>query len=157
MKLSQSILSKLAGCLMLSFGLWAFPVHAQTDDQVVALVEAFRLAAPDTGVENDGLYSDWQVKPENVTSWSKFCKQPTTPEAFEADPELAKSIMTCVIADLLKEEYAASGNNIEVAVQRSASWWMTGDSTRYTTDRTISAYIQNVLTRYRAALQRPAN
>ena len=67
---------KLIGAIVASMGLWALPVRAQTDAQVAALVEAFRLAAPDTGTENDGLYSDWQIKPENIISWSRFL--PTT-------------------------------------------------------------------------------
>ncbi|MFZ4667438.1 MAG: hypothetical protein ACOYME_13510 [Prochlorotrichaceae cyanobacterium] len=144
---------KLFAAIVTSMGLWALPVQAQTDNQIIALVEALRLAAPDTGIENDGLYSEWQIKPENIVGWSQFCKQPTTPEAFEANPDLAWSIMTCVVGDLLQEEYAASGSNIEVAVLRSASWWMTGDSTLYANDATIAEYAGTVL--YYYAAQQP--
>lgn len=150
---SRFVLPALQGLLIpivASVGLWTLPVQAQTDEQVSALVEAFRLAAPDTGIENDGLYSDWQIKADNITGWSKFCKQPLTVAEFEANPDLARAIVSCVVADLLQEEYGMSGNNIEVAVQRSASWWMTGDSTMYLTDRTIAEYVNNVLNLYRS-------
>ena len=136
--------------LGLSLGLWGLPAQAQSIDPTEALVEALRLAAPDTGIVNDGLYSDWQIMPENIVSWSKFCKQPTTPEVFEANPGLAWEIMTCVVGDLLNEEYAASGEDLAVAVLRSASWWMTGDSTRYLTDVTTAEYAQQVLEFYLA-------
>lgn len=153
MTIFRSYMGKLIGAIIASMGLWALPVRAQTDAQVAALVEAFRLAAPDTGTENDGLYSDWQIKPENITSWSRFCRQPTTPAEFEASPDRARAIMTCVVKDLLKEEYAASGNNMEEAVRRSASWWMTGDSTRYSSDRTTAEYAQKVLNFYSSQQQ----
>jgi hypothetical protein len=126
-------------------GLWSVPVQAQSDAEVFALVEALRLAAPDTGIENDGLYSDWQIKAENIEDWSKFCKQPATVSEFAQDFELAQSIVTCVVADLLYEEYGASGNNIDEAVLRSASWWMTGDSTAYLNDSTIEEYVLGIL------------
>ncbi len=60
--------------LITSLGLSAVPVKAQvTDTQVGALVEALRQAAPKTGRENDGLYSDWQILPANIPRWSKRC------------------------------------------------------------------------------------
>ncbi|MGK7902051.1 MAG: hypothetical protein AB4352_11670 [Hormoscilla sp.] len=153
MTIKGPIVRKIIAAIIASMGLWALPVRAQTDAQVAALVEAFRLAAPDTGTENDGLYSDWQIKPENIISWSRFCRQPTTPAEFEASPDRARAIMTCVVKDLLKEEYAASGNNMEEAVRRSASWWMTGDSNRYNSDRTTGEYADLVFDFYSSQQQ----
>ncbi len=47
--------------------IWAMPVKAEiSNTEVQALVEALRQAAPQTGTENDGLYSDWQIKPDNI-------------------------------------------------------------------------------------------
>jgi hypothetical protein len=37
-----------------------------SDTQVAAMVEALRLAAPQTKKRNDGYYSAWQVKPETL-------------------------------------------------------------------------------------------
>ena len=133
-------------------GFWGMPAQAQSDAEVSALVEALRLAAPDTGIENDGLYSDWQIKADNIVGWSKFCKQPTTVPEFVQNFEVAQAIVTCVVADLLYEEYGASGNDLTQAVERSASWWMTGDSTAYLTDPTIAAYTQVVLDFFNAEL-----
>lgn len=133
-----------------SLGLWVLPANAQSvsQAQVSALVEALRKAAPETGQANDGLYSDWQVKGENIPRWSRFCTgREITPAQFEANPEQARAIMNCIVEDLLKEEYAASGNNERTAVLRSAAWWMTGDSTRYN-NSAIANYTQQVLTFY---------
>lgn len=64
----------LLSTALLSLGLWSSPVSAQVSDaQVSALVEALRLAAPQTGRVDDGLYSDWQIKPGNIPRWSKQC------------------------------------------------------------------------------------
>ncbi|HBK64181.1 MAG TPA: hypothetical protein DD000_11830, partial [Cyanobacteria bacterium UBA11166] len=57
--------------LLSAIGFWTIPARAQvSDNQVSALVEALRLAAPQTGTENDGLYSEWQIKPDNIPRWS---------------------------------------------------------------------------------------
>ena len=153
----------LGSCVALmiagSSGGWlSRPAQAQNapsvlDNPTAILVEAFRLAAPNTGLVNDGLYGLWQVKGENVVSWSRFCDRPTTPEEFEVNEPLARQIMTCVIGDLLREEYAASNNDLGIAILRSASWWMTGDSTRYQNDPTTNAYAQGVVNAYIAVLR----
>jgi len=120
----------LFGSLIISLGLQALPAAAQsvTDAQVSALVEALRQAAPPQ-TANDGMYSQWQVLPNNISRWAKFCtKQALTPQQFEADATKAKSIVTCIVGDLLREEYKASSNNELTAVRRAACWWMTGDS-----------------------------
>ncbi|MDZ8087032.1 MAG: hypothetical protein RMY16_15955 [Nostoc sp. DedQUE12b] len=47
--------------VIVSFGLSSLLAQAQqkvSDAQVAAMVEALRLAAPQTGIANDGLYSE---------------------------------------------------------------------------------------------------
>jgi hypothetical protein len=141
----------LFGSLIISLGLQALPAAAQsvTEAQVSALVEALRQAAPPQ-TPNDGMYSQWQVLPNNISRWAKFCtKQDLTPQQFEADATKAKSIVTCVVSDLLRDEYKASSNNELTAVRRAACWWMTGDSaacksgaTATYADKVISVYQQ---------------
>jgi len=141
----------LFGSLIISLGLQALPAAAQsvTDAQVSALVEALRQAAPPQ-TANDGMYSQWQVLPNNISRWAKFCtKQALTPQQFEADATKAKSIVTCIVGDLLRDEYKASSNNELTAVRRAACWWMTGDSaacksgaTATYADKVISVYQQ---------------
>lgn len=125
---------------------WAMPVKAQVSDtQVQALVEALRLAAPQTGTENDGLYSEWQIKPDNIPRWSRLCTgKEMTVEQFEADKAKAKEILGCVMADILKEQYTASGNDESLAVRRAAAWWMTGDPNQYNNGN-IASYTEKVL------------
>ncbi|WP_432811594.1 ARC6/PARC6 family protein [Pantanalinema sp. GBBB05] len=132
-----------------SLGLSHLPAQAQMiDAQVNALVEALRLAAPQTGSGDDGYYSDWQVKPDNVTRWSKSCLGKTvTPAQFESDQATARKVITCVMRDVLRDEYQASGKNEALAVRRSAAWWMTGDPTKYDSKDT-TAYTQVVLNLY---------
>jgi hypothetical protein len=141
----------LFGSLIIGLGLQALPATAQavTDAQVSALVEALRQAAPPQ-TANDGMYSQWQVLPNNISRWAKFCtKQALTPQQFEADATKAKSIVTCIVGDLLRDEYKASSNNELTAVRRAACWWMTGDSaacksgaTATYADKVISVYQQ---------------
>ena len=129
-----------------SIALSALPAKADvTEPQVGALVEALRRAAPQTGKENDGLYSDWQIKPANIPRWSKRCigRSLTTAE-FEADTATARRVLACVMGGVYRDQYRASGNNESVAVRRSASWWMTGDPTRYQ-EKPTAAYTQKVL------------
>jgi hypothetical protein len=132
--------------LITSLGLSAVPVKAQvTDTQVGALVEALRQAAPKTGIENDGLYSDWQILPANIPRWSQRCiGRPLTIAEFEGSPVTARAILVCVMRDVLREQYRASGNNEAVAVQRAAAWWMTGDASSYNSNPT-AGYTQKVL------------
>ena len=127
----------------------ALPVQAQlSNTQVRALVEALRLAAPQTGTENDGLYTDWQIKPDNIPRWSKLCiGEEMTPAQFEANEKKARAVLGCVMADILKQEYPNSGNREAVAVRRAAAWWMTGDPNQYNSGQTAE-YTQKVLRYY---------
>jgi hypothetical protein len=141
--------SLILGGLLTSSLLFALPVTAQiTDAKVDSLVEALRLAAPDTGIENDGLYSDWQIKPDNIPRWSRLCiQQELTPEEFAANEAQAREVLACVMSDVFQEEYEASGNNESLAVRRAAAWWMAGDPEQYNSER-ISGYTEEVLQYY---------
>ncbi|MEP0899546.1 hypothetical protein [Nodosilinea sp. FACHB-13] len=132
---------------ILAFG--TLPAQAQVSErQVAALVEALRQAAPQTGRADDGLYSDWQIMPGNIPRWSKSCiGRELSPAEFEASPDVARSVVTCVMRDVLAEEYGASGNNEMLAVRRSAAWWMRGDPSQYNSSE-IAEYVQKVVTAY---------
>ena len=120
------------------------------DKQVAAFVEALRLAAPHTGKPDDGLYSDWKVKPGNILRWSKQCTgTEMDPAQFGANPEKAREILACVMGKILREQYALS-SDIYVAVCRAASWWMTGDPAQYDKSPT-SSYTTKVLGYYMRA------
>jgi hypothetical protein len=138
---------------LLSVGLGVLPVKAQLSEaQVGKVVEALRQAAPDTGKKNDGLYSDWQVKADNIPRWSKSCTgRELSPTEFDANSTAARSVVTCIIRDVLRDEYRAGGNNELVAVRRVAAWWMTGDAKRYSS-ADISPYIERVMSFYQQPL-----
>jgi hypothetical protein len=119
------------------------------DVQVTALVEALRQAAPRTDTSREGLYSDWQVKAENIPRWSQQCiGRELTPTQFQDSPVTARGILVCVMRDVLGEQYTASNNKESLAVQRAASWWMTGDPNQYNSGATAS-YTAKVLDLYR--------
>lgn len=114
------------------------------DAQIATFVEALRLSAPRSGNPENGLYSDWKIKAQNIRRWSKSCTGTSIdPEEFAADPEQARQILACVMGKILREQYAISGNE-SVAVRRAASWWMTGDPDSYDTPPTDS-YTKRVL------------
>ena len=139
----------MLGILIASIGLSALPVKAQVADaQVGALVEALRQAAPKTGNVDDGLYSDWQIKPANIPRWSKRCigREMSIPE-FESNTATARQVLVCVMRNIMQEEYKASGNNESLAVRRAASWWMTGNPNFYNSG-TTNTYTQKVLDFY---------
>lgn len=128
--------------------------HAQpqiTDNQVAAFVEALRLSAPNTGNPNDGLYSDWKIKWENILRWSKRCTgTEMEPAEFEANTQKAREILSCIMGKILREQYAITEDE-SIAVRRAASWWMTGDPDQYDTPQT-RRYTRKVLDFYRRAL-----
>lgn len=143
----------LFGSLIISIGLPALAAAAEavTDAQVSALVEALRQAAPPQAA-NDGMYSQWQVLPGNISRWAKFCtKQDLTPQQFEADATKAKAIVTCIARDLLRDEYKVSGNNEAAAIRRAACWWMTGESTACKSGATAT-YADKVVSVYQQQL-----
>ena len=86
--------------------------------------------------------------PGNIPRWSRSCiGRELSPTEFEASPDVARSVVTCVMRDVLKEEYGASGNNEMLAVRRSAAWWMRGDPSQYNSSE-IAEYVQKVVTAY---------
>jgi hypothetical protein len=142
----------LVGSVICCAGLWLVPAYADiTAARVAAFVEALRQAAPQTGRADDGLYSDWKIKPANIARWSKRCTgEELSPEVFASRPETARAVVTCVMGDVLREQYAASNHDEAMAVQRAAAWWMTGDPVQYQSDAT-RPYIQKVLRLYQQA------
>lgn len=142
-------LSGLAIVLGVGMSTGVLPAQGQvTDSQVGALVEALRLNAPPASPSGERLYSEWQVKGENIPRWSQGCiGRSLTPELFEASPVTARWILICIMRDTLRAEYKASGNNEAIAIRRAASWWMTGDPARYASGDT-GIYTQRVLTAY---------
>lgn len=141
--------------LIASLGLWALPVQAQqvTNTQVSALVEALRLAAPKTGKQNDGLYSEWQITPGIIPSWSKQCTgRELTPDQLETSPVTARAIVTCIMRGELQKQYRDRQNE-PAAVSRAACWWMTGNATGCDSGLT-AAYTQKVLGFYKQAARR---
>lgn len=142
--------------LIASLGVWALPVQAQqvTNTQVSALVEALRLAAPKTGKQNDGLYSEWQITPGIIPSWSKQCTgRELTPTQLETSQATTRAIVSCIMGRELQKQYRDS-NNEPVAVSRAACWWMTGDA-KGCKSGTTAAYTQKVLGFYKQASSKP--
>lgn len=130
---------------MLSVGLWAMPAQTQSAAQVSKLVEALRQAAGPIGASPEGLVSDWKIKPSNIPRWSRLCtKKEMTPEQFSANPTAAREILACVMGDVLRDEFKATGNNETAAVQRAACWWMTGTPGACSSGPTKD-YVQKVL------------
>ena len=139
--------------LLVSLALWTLPAQAQqmSQPQVEAMVEALRLAAPRTGIQNDGLYSPWQLTPGIIPSWSKQCLgREVTPKQLESSPAEARSIVSCIVRRELPKQYAASNKNETTAVRRTACWWMTGNPTSCTSGQTAK-YVQNVERFYQQA------
>lgn len=123
----------LVGTLLLSLTLSSGLVaqaqpRSVSTQQVAAMVEALRRAAPKTGNSNDGLYSDWQVKPETARGWANHCLgREITPSQFANSPTMAKQVVTCVVQDEFGKALRATPNNEMRAVQSTACWWMTGE------------------------------
>ncbi len=119
-----------------------------TEKQITDLVEAIRLATPKNRNLDDNLYSEWQVKPSAIRSWSREClQQELTPDDFAADPQISRTILKCKIGQILKREYTASNKDIFVAVRRTAAWWISGDPQQYKTSA-IGDYTLKVLEFY---------
>ena len=149
-------MKRLIGGVLLSLGLLALPVQAQTKTQVDALVEALRKAAPNTGMANDGLYTEWQIKADNIPRWSRLCTgKELTPTQFETSPVTARGILVCVVRDVLREQYEATSGNESLAVLRAAAWWMTGDPSNYNSAN-INDYTQRVLGFYQQEISQAA-
>jgi hypothetical protein len=140
MKINWALVSALTLATTVAFA-------QESSVKLPALVEALRLAAPQTGTANDGLYTDWQIKPDNIPRWSRLCGEEMTPAQFETNTAKAREVLACVMGDVVKEEYPNSGNSEAVTVRRAASWWMTGDPNQYNQGDTAT-YTQEVLQYY---------
>lgn len=143
---------RLFGSFVLSLGLavGSAPVQAQiaAKSQVTAMVEALRQAAPKTSQPNDGLYSDWQVKPGTLAVWSKSClKRQVTPAQFDSNPVLARQVITCVVQDEFNQRLRLNANNESSTVQAVACWWMTGKD-RGCTSGATARYVRTVTQYY---------
>ncbi len=148
----------LLGGLLASFVLWAFPVLGQiSESQVVALVEALRLVTSNSSGMNHELYSSWNIKPANITRWSRLCiGEELTPEQFNSNRRKAQDILVCVMDDVLRNEYPLSGSDEDIAVRRAAAWWVSGDANLY--DRPeFATYTQQVLELYHTLRNQPSD
>jgi hypothetical protein len=142
--------------VVLSFGLPSLVAQAQpqaTDAQVAAMVEALRRAAPQSKSPQDGLYSEWKVKPDTLKGWSKTClKKELTPKQFESNQAIARQIVSCITRRELNKQLQATNNQEIAAVSGVACWWMTGSYTGCNNGFTAT-YVQKVVGFYR---QKPA-
>jgi hypothetical protein len=143
----------LIGAMIVSFsvGLSSSLAQAQqpANNQVAAMVEGLRRAAPQTGKKDDGLYSEWQVQPGTVKAWSKSClKKEITPTQFENNPAIARQIVSCIVSRELNKQFQATNNNEISAVSSVACWWMTGKYIGCNRGFT-AAYVQKVVNFYK--------
>ncbi|MDM8567656.1 hypothetical protein QUF74_18665 [Candidatus Halobeggiatoa sp. HSG11] len=134
------------------FILISINVQAQiSDTKVAALVEALRLGAMD-----GKLYSEWQIKPQNITDWStRYLGKTITPEEFAANPAVARQILEIKMGNLLREQYKFSGQDETIAVLRTASWWMSGIPENYNANPKLEVFTQNILKFYQEILETP--
>ncbi|MBD2448026.1 hypothetical protein H6G76_12785 [Nostoc sp. FACHB-152] len=150
----------LIGAMLISFSIGQSLSIAQaqqpSNNQVAAMVEALRLAAPQTGKKDDGLYSEWQVQPGTVKAWSKSClKKEITPTQFENSPAIARQIISCITSRELNKQYQVTKNNEIAAVNSVACWWMTGTYTGCNRGFT-GTYVQKVVSFYKQQRSKPS-
>lgn len=148
----------LVSGMIITLGLSSLPALAQqpkvSDSQVAAMVEALRQSAP-KNTPNDGLYSDWQVKPGTVKLWTNYClKKELTPAQFQNDPATARQVVSCVINRELTKQFRAIPNNETAAVGSVACWWMTGNYTGCNSGFTAD-FVKNVTKLYQQQRSKP--
>ncbi|BDA66993.1 hypothetical protein CAL7716_011590 [Calothrix sp. PCC 7716] len=148
----------LVSGMIITLGLSSLPALAQqpkvSESQVAAMVEALRQSAP-KNTPNDGLYSDWQVKPETIKLWTKNClKKELTPAQFQNDPATARQVVSCIINRELTKQFRAIPNNETAAVSSVACWWMTGNYTGCNSGFT-SDFVKNVTKIYQQQRSKP--
>jgi hypothetical protein len=157
--MSKNFIRLLLSGVVVSLGLSPLSVQAKqqiSDAQVAAMVEALRQAAPQTGSQNDGFYSQWQVKPETLKGWAKTClKKEITPTQFENSPETARQVVSCIMRRELNQQLSAGNNNEIGAVNGVACWWMTGNYTGCNSGFTAT-YVQKVVKLYQQERAKPA-
>jgi hypothetical protein len=144
--------------MIISLGLSPLVAQAQqpvSDTQVTALVEALRLTAPQTKSPNDGLYSEWQVKPETLKGWTRTClKKELTPTQFASNPKIARQVVSCITRRELNNQFRATKNNELASVRGVACWWMTGSYTGCNNGFTAN-YVQKVVRFYQQQRVKP--
>jgi hypothetical protein len=138
--------------MIVSVGLWARPGAAEVNDtQLNAFVEALRISAPPQS-PNDGMYSDWQVLPGIIGSWTKQCVgKAMTPAQFDSDQAAARRTVTCIMRRELNKQFSATRNDDTGAVRRAACWWMTGEATSCGSGETAT-YVKKVVDTYKQQL-----
>jgi hypothetical protein len=141
----------LLGGIVASLGLWAIPAAAEVSNtQVNAMVDALRQAAP-PNKPNDGMFSQWQVLPGIIPSWTKQCVgRELTPEQFESDATTARNTVSCIVRRELAKQLRATNNNQNTAIRNVACWWMTGTTNGCGSGATAS-YVQRVIGFYQQA------
>jgi hypothetical protein len=109
-------------------GLNPLPAKANiSESKVTAFVEALKLAAPPIK-PNDGMYSQWQVLPNIIPSWTKQCLgKELTPTAFDADKTAAQKTVTCIVQRELNQQWKQTNQNEAQTIRNTACWWMTGN------------------------------
>ncbi|MHC5613834.1 MAG: hypothetical protein ACYTXA_23275 [Nostoc sp.] len=155
----KNAIGLLLNGVIVSLGLLPLLAQAQqpvSDTQVAAIVEALRQAAPQIKNPNDGLYSQWQVKPETLKGWSKTClKRELTPAQFENSPAIARQVVSCIMRRELSNQLDATNNNEIASVRGAACWWMTGNYTGCEKGFTAD-YVQKVVRFYQKQRSKPA-
>jgi len=137
--------------------LWICPALAELSRyQVIALVEALRVSAPQ-GRTAEPLYGPWKIKPNNIIRWSRWCLgESVAPEALAANLQQTREVLVCIVGDVLAEEYATSAQNEEVAVRRTAAWWVSGNPNLYN-QGDIAVYTKEVLRSYQDLIANPTD
>ncbi|HEY9608477.1 hypothetical protein [Allocoleopsis sp.] len=133
--------------LITSAALWAvLPAQAQpSGNQITAMVDALRMAAPKTDTARDGLYSAWKVKPGIIASWSKQCVgRELTATQFGDSPETAREVVSCIMRRELNKQFSATNNNETASVRQVACWWLTGKYTGCNSG-SQAAYVERVV------------
>lgn len=138
-----------------SLVLWVLPALAELPrDKVIALVEALRVSAPQ-GQTAEPLYGPWKIRANNITRWSRWCLgEAVTPEAFAANMEQTRTVLVCIVGDVLAEEYATSAQDENLAVRRTAAWWVSGNPNLYD-QGDIAVYTKEVWRSYQDLIANP--
>lgn len=158
--MKKNLIKLVLGGVVVSLGMLPLLAQAQqkvSDAQVSALVEALRRAAPKTNSpKQDGYYSEWQVKPETLKGWSKFClKKELTPTQFENNPATARQVVSCITRREFNKQFSVTGNQETASVRGVACWWMTGNYTGCNSGFT-GAYVEKVVGFYQKERAKPA-
>ncbi|QYX31087.1 hypothetical protein [Sphaerospermopsis torques-reginae] len=129
--MNNKLMRSLVAGVIFSVGMLPLAAQAEkspvADTQVAAMVEALRLAAPQKKKPTPGYHTDWQIKPQTLKGWSRFClKKELTTSQFENDPKLTRQVVSCIIKRELTNQFKARNNNENAAVTGAACWWMTG-------------------------------